>query len=327
MSEPQLPNDPEAILAQCEDEIEKAESRSAWVIGQNLRKIRDSRLYFASNDESFERYCARRWGFSKQHSYRLINFFEVCQILRLEKGQKVTRGLRFRATERVLRPLTRLRRDAEEDEDEDGTFNEKAILEVWNQWVEGTGRNGAITAKDVERAVAAYLGEHGQQDDVAGEDDTTADEDTTDDADSGGEQEAEPASAETSEDEEQPEPKQTNRQGYVTPDRDKKTEPDLLEAVGKLVAFTPTAAKKCLANNPHQASKIKHALPAARAVLDALDEQRRPEVDVVAELTLIAERLEVLSAQPATEATAAAIAEVAQQIRDLLGGLQPVSVH
>ena len=40
-------------------------------VGNALAEIRDSRLY-RSDCKSFEAYCQEKWGFSKQHAYRMI---------------------------------------------------------------------------------------------------------------------------------------------------------------------------------------------------------------------------------------------------------------
>jgi ParB-like chromosome segregation protein Spo0J/DNA-binding XRE family transcriptional regulator len=73
-----------------------------------------------------------------------------------------------------------------------------------------------------------------------------------------------------------PKPKATNRQGYVMPDREKKAGPNLLEALGRLVAFTPTSARRYLADNPDDAPKVKHVLASAIRVIDALREALLP---------------------------------------------------
>lgn len=57
-------------LAECEALIERG-MKTFVQVGEALAAIRDARLYRESHD-SFESYCRERWGWSKQHAYRLI---------------------------------------------------------------------------------------------------------------------------------------------------------------------------------------------------------------------------------------------------------------
>jgi hypothetical protein len=61
---------------------------------------------------------------------------------------------------------------------------------------------------------------------------------------------------------------QTKGKTFVMPDDTKKTGPSLLEAFGKIVAFSPTAAKKYVAEHPDELSKLKTCAAAIRTVVD-----------------------------------------------------------
>ena len=64
---------------------------------------------------------------------------------------------------------------------------------------------------------------------------------------------------------------------YVMPDPDKPEAvgPTLLEAVGRLVAFTPASARRYLAQHPDEIAKLKPLISSARNVIDAVIEEIR----------------------------------------------------
>lgn len=90
------------LLAACEEIIGVAE-RYRLKEAKALRTIRDSRLYRQTH-ATFEDYCRQRWGFSRQHAQRLIDFAEVAANLS-------PTGLPTPALERHARPLVLLTPD------------------------------------------------------------------------------------------------------------------------------------------------------------------------------------------------------------------------
>jgi hypothetical protein len=66
-------------LIRCESAITKA-NRYDLERAKALRTIRQHRLYRATH-RTFELYCQDRWGFTRQHASRLIDFAEVAENL------------------------------------------------------------------------------------------------------------------------------------------------------------------------------------------------------------------------------------------------------
>ena len=66
-----------AKLRKHEDVIQRGKA-TFLEVGNALLAIRDERLY-RQDHSSFEDYCAKRWGFSKRHAYRLIESSEVVE--------------------------------------------------------------------------------------------------------------------------------------------------------------------------------------------------------------------------------------------------------
>jgi hypothetical protein len=63
------------------DSLEKTIERGKQTfieVGMALTQIRDQRLYRSSH-KTFEDYCREKWGWSKQHAYRLIECAPVAQ--------------------------------------------------------------------------------------------------------------------------------------------------------------------------------------------------------------------------------------------------------
>lgn len=93
-------------LAECEQKIEEALD-TAW---HSLRKIHDDNLFKVAGYKTFEAYCEQRWGYSKTHAYRLIDYSKVVAHLKSE-------GIESVPTEAVLRPAMKLRRISKGDDD------------------------------------------------------------------------------------------------------------------------------------------------------------------------------------------------------------------
>jgi hypothetical protein len=76
----------EVSLAQVEAVIEAVIQQSYVELGQALDVIRDRRLYREQGFNTFEEYCAKRWGWTRQHAYFHIqaaavveNVKSICQ--------------------------------------------------------------------------------------------------------------------------------------------------------------------------------------------------------------------------------------------------------
>jgi len=80
---------------------------SFTAIGKALEEIRQRRLYRDAY-ASFDAYCQQRWGWSKQHAYRLINAFQVDQLL-IESGAPAV------PNEHVARALGAIEDDAKRE--------------------------------------------------------------------------------------------------------------------------------------------------------------------------------------------------------------------
>lgn len=91
-------------LAEVEESIERhigAAKESFMKIGEDLKDVRDNRLYKPENGGqygTFEDYCRERWGFSRVHGYRLIVGAEIALALPAGNNAAPT-------SERQLRPL------------------------------------------------------------------------------------------------------------------------------------------------------------------------------------------------------------------------------
>ncbi len=117
-------------LANCERVIEAGLS-SFIEVGSALSEIRDRKLY-REQFSTFEEYCEQRWHISRSRGYRLMDAAEIAGTL--SPMGDIPEGL----TERQVRPLKALPKE------------ERAA--AWAKAVE-SAPNGAVTAKDVEKAV------------------------------------------------------------------------------------------------------------------------------------------------------------------------------
>ena len=103
-------------LAVCEQKIEAALD-TAW---HALRQIHDDKLYKVAGYKSFESYCEKRWGYSKTHAYRLIDYSKLIDHLKAEGVATLPQG------EGVARPLMKLKRISKNEDD----FMQRAT-EAW----------------------------------------------------------------------------------------------------------------------------------------------------------------------------------------------------
>ncbi len=91
-------------LAEVEESIQRhigAAKESFMKIGEDLKDVRDNRLYKPENGGqygTFEDYCRERWGFSRVHGHRLIVGAEIALALPAGNNAAPT-------SERQLRPL------------------------------------------------------------------------------------------------------------------------------------------------------------------------------------------------------------------------------
>lgn len=110
-------------------------------VGRALSQINASRLY-REEDDTFEKYCARRWHLSRQHAYRLIKADECYQ--RLEKD--LPKGATLPFNESQIRPLLEI--------------SPKKWADAWKQVIsEGSG--ASLTAELVEKVVGKLVGRSG----------------------------------------------------------------------------------------------------------------------------------------------------------------------
>lgn len=148
----------EAGLTECEAVIQRS-MEAVLDAGQALVRIRDAKLY-KGRYQTFERYCQKRWGFTRQRADQLMAAAEVIEIVAevdapaLSNGhydhpngddvhvEPVTVPVPPPATERVARELAPLRKHPEE---------------MIGAWQEANGRAAqygrAPTSTDVRAAV------------------------------------------------------------------------------------------------------------------------------------------------------------------------------
>lgn len=126
-----------ATLQAFEGVIEKGLA-SFVEVGNALMRIRDSRLYRGTH-ETFEAYCAERWGMSDIHARRLVNAASVVETIPI--------GMPKPANESQARPLTKLPPEEQ--------------AEAWQDAVETAPKDDdgepIITAQHVENVVRERL--------------------------------------------------------------------------------------------------------------------------------------------------------------------------
>jgi len=124
-----------ADLATRESAIERSLQTCAIEVGMQLREIRDGRLYRVTY-RTFEQYLRDRWGWSRQHGYRLIDAAEVAAVVS---------PMGDIPSERVLRELASVLRDE----------GEQAVLNVYREARDNHGIQ--VTADDMRRVVTKRL--------------------------------------------------------------------------------------------------------------------------------------------------------------------------
>jgi hypothetical protein len=110
-------------------------------VGEALVEIRGSRLY-RETDATFEAYCKRRWGFSRQHANRLMDSAEVSHAIAAETSPMGDVPVPPIPNERQARALAPVLRDS----------GPEAVREAWVEAVE-TAPEGKVTAAHVEAVV------------------------------------------------------------------------------------------------------------------------------------------------------------------------------
>jgi len=123
-------------LAECEAIVDRGLSTFVEV-GRALLEIRDRRLYREAGFSSFDGYCRERWGWSRQHAYRLIDGGRVAELVSPAGDSS--------PVERVARELVPLAR-ADED----------AAVALWAELRASHGDH--VTADLVRDLVHQHLG-------------------------------------------------------------------------------------------------------------------------------------------------------------------------
>ena len=106
-------------------------------VGEALLRIRNQKLYRATHN-SFEAYCADKWGISRQRSYELMEASQTMHLLAGDENEVSAIGVQIPSSERQVRPLTRLEPAQQ--------------IEAWNEAV-ATAPNGKVTAAHVQSVV------------------------------------------------------------------------------------------------------------------------------------------------------------------------------
>ena len=141
-------NRSEPTLAELEQIIEKG-LESFVDVGMALIRIKGGKRYREAGFTTFEDYCQRRWGITRQHGNRLVVAAATVEALgrmlpEVDPETEPT-GSVLPTAESQIRPLNRL------DSDE-------GKAEAWSEAVECAESEGrSVTANDVEQAVAKRL--------------------------------------------------------------------------------------------------------------------------------------------------------------------------
>ena len=112
--------------------------RSPLEIGKHLRDIRNEGLYAERGHKTFERYGRERFGFSRSHTYRLIDYAEMQDALSPFGDMLPSEG--------VARALLPLKGDPEK------------IHDILTHARKATGTKRALTARDVRAEAVRLLG-------------------------------------------------------------------------------------------------------------------------------------------------------------------------
>lgn len=124
----ELTSSEERELTECESVIER-NLESFHEVGAALLKIRDGKLYRLSH-KTFDEYCRDKWAIDRTYAHRIIQAAKIAEVLPTDNKPK---------TERLTRPLTRIKESAEQ-------------RAAWQEAVD-TAPAGKITAKHVEEVV------------------------------------------------------------------------------------------------------------------------------------------------------------------------------
>ena len=122
-------------FARMEAEIRTA-NKSFLIIGDNLTKINEGKLYKQRNFPTFELYVSAIFDFTRDYAYKIMNATRIYHIL--EKSFKPSELPR---TETHCRPLTKIGKDED-------------IIKIWQNVVD----SGKIIAKTVIEFVNQHLG-------------------------------------------------------------------------------------------------------------------------------------------------------------------------
>lgn len=136
-------------LVECERLVE-----SSLENGYNaLRRIHDEKLYKADGYSSFKNYVEQRWGWSKTHAHRLIDYSKIVERLKQD-------GVDHVPSEGQLRPLTKLKRSSKSEED----FVQKAAGAARIAIDTAPQRDSVprVTAQHVESTMS-HFGIHGRK--------------------------------------------------------------------------------------------------------------------------------------------------------------------
>lgn len=115
-------------------------------VGQSLQYIRDNRLY-RSDFTTFDDYMSDRWGKSRAWASNMIKSVDVINSL-----ESVNPGLQKPETEKVARPLAKLKNDPELM----AQVWEEAVAEAKLQYEAGLKKSDQPTHKEVEAKVKEY---------------------------------------------------------------------------------------------------------------------------------------------------------------------------
>lgn len=139
-------NSPSFRLAECEAIIVTG-LKSFYEVGKALMEIRNDKLYLEPGAyETFDEYCIKKWKFSKQRAYQLMDSYTIYRELesRNETYEKSTIVDVLPATETQVRELSKIK-------------DPEKRAEVWNEVVKNSEeQEKPITAKDVQVAAAKY---------------------------------------------------------------------------------------------------------------------------------------------------------------------------
>jgi hypothetical protein len=125
------------------DELERIVNKGLGTfieVGLALVEIRDRRLYREAGYTAFERYCRERWGWSRQHAYRLIDGAQVAALV-----SPIGDTPANESQARELAPLAH--------------FDQERAVALWSELRAHHGPD--LTARTIRRIVQRYLADGG----------------------------------------------------------------------------------------------------------------------------------------------------------------------